>query len=56
MYLNYVLPVLLLGQALGCTREMLHQNNFGDNRPDTLAPRDDNTDDVVFDVDPINSP
>ena len=32
---------------------MLRQNTSGDFRPDTLGPRDDNTNDTVFGVDPI---
>ena len=43
----------LLGQALECTREMLRQNTSGSNLADTLASRDDDTDDIVFKVDPI---
>lgn len=43
----------LLGQALEPTQEILNQSTSGDIKPDTLAPRDDNTDDTVFEVDPI---
>ena len=43
----------LLGQTLERTREMLRQNTSGNNLPDTLASRDDDTDDIVFEVDPI---
>lgn len=32
---------------------MLRERTSGDNRPDTLAPKDNNTDDMVFKVDPI---
>ena len=32
---------------------MLRRNTSGDTRPDTLASRDDDIDDTVFEVDPI---
>ena len=43
----------LIGQALERTRDSFHQNTPGVNEPDILAPRDDDTDDSVFEVDPI---
>ena len=43
----------LLGQALKRTRETPRQNKSGDTEPDILAPRDDDTDDTVFEVDLI---
>ena len=43
----------LLGQALERTRDSLRQNTSGGTQPDILAPRDDDTDDTVFEVDPI---
>jgi len=35
------------------TRQMLRQNTSSDNHPDTLASWDEDTDDTVFEVDPI---
>ena len=43
----------LLGQALERTRDTLRQNTSDDIQSDILAPRDDDTDDTVFEVDPI---
>ena len=43
----------LLGQALERTRDSLRQNTPGGTQPDILAPRDDDTDDTVFEVDPM---
>ena len=43
----------LLGQAMERTRDTLRQNTSGGTQPDILAPRDDDTDDTVFEVDPI---
>ena len=43
----------LLGQALERTRDTLRQNTPGGTQPYILAPRDDDTDDTVFEVDPI---
>ena len=45
--------MLLLGQALERTRDTFRQNTSGDTRPDIMVPRDDDTDDTVFEVDPI---
>lgn len=43
----------LQGQAVGCTRKMLHHNTFGNNQPDTSASRDTHSDEMVFEVDQI---
>ena len=43
----------LLGQALERTRDSLRQNTPGISKPAILAPRDDDTEDSVFEVDPI---
>ena len=43
----------MLGQALERTRELLSRSTSDDIRPYTLAPRDNNTDEMVFEVDPI---
>ena len=42
-----------LGLALKRTRETIHQNTSGGIEPYILALRDDDTDDAVFDVNPI---
>lgn len=43
----------LLGLARERAREMLRQYTFGNNKPDTLASRDGDTDDMIFKVDPF---
>ena len=43
----------LVGQALKRTQDSLRQNTPGGTPPDILAPRNDDTDDTVFEVDPI---
>ena len=43
----------LFGQALERTRDTLCRNTSGDTTPDILAPRDDDTDDTVLEVDPV---
>ena len=43
----------LLGQALERTRDSLRLNTSGGTQPDILVPRDDDTDDTIFEVDPI---
>ena len=44
----------LLGQALERTRDSLRQNIPGISKPAILTPRDDDTEDSVFEVDPIS--
>ena len=43
----------LLGQALDCIHERLRQSTLDNNRPKALASRNDNTGDMVYEVDPI---
>ena len=43
----------LLRQALERTRDPIRQNTPGGTQPDILAPKDDDTDDTAFEVDPI---
>lgn len=42
-----------LGNVLERTREILPHNTSDVNQSDNLASKDDNTDDTVFEVDPI---